>query len=154
MSGIAEKFGVSLNALIAANPQIKNPDLIYTGDVLSIPTKPSQVKKYTVVAGDTMSGIAAKFGVSLSALVAANPQIKNPDLIYAGQVLTIRPDTKIRLEKAAPGLPGGRPLCPLNKITAQRESSGRGPISPPDMPDSTGRAHLLMSRRFVFLLML
>ena len=89
MSGIAEKFGVSLNALIAANPQIKNPDLIYTGDVLSIPTKPSQVKKYTVVAGDTMSGIAAKFGVSLSALVAANPQIKNPDLIYAGQVLTI-----------------------------------------------------------------
>ena len=41
-------------------------------------------KTYTVKDGDTLSGIAAKYGVSLDALIAANPQIKNPNLIYAG----------------------------------------------------------------------
>ena len=44
---------------------------------------------YTVVSGDTLGGIAASYGVSLSALETANPQITNPDLIYAGNVLTI-----------------------------------------------------------------
>src|SRR5437763_11132543 len=44
---------------------------------------------YVVQQGDTLSGIAQKFGVSLSDLEAANPQITNPDLIFAGQVINI-----------------------------------------------------------------
>lgn len=40
---------------------------------------------YTVQSGDTLSGIAASNGVSLSALEADNPQIGNPDLIYVGE---------------------------------------------------------------------
>jgi GH24 family phage-related lysozyme (muramidase)/nucleoid-associated protein YgaU len=43
---------------------------------------------YSVVRGDTMSGIAAHFGVSLAALEAANPKI-NPNRIYPGDRLTI-----------------------------------------------------------------
>ncbi len=43
---------------------------------------------YTVQSGDTLSGIAARFGVSLSALEAANPQV-NPNLIYPGDRLAI-----------------------------------------------------------------
>lgn len=39
--------------------------------------------------GDTMSGIAASHGVSLSSLEAANPQIANPNLIYTGQSLNL-----------------------------------------------------------------
>lgn len=44
---------------------------------------------HAVKDGDTLSGIAAKYGVSLDALIAANPQIKNPNLIYAGDKVTI-----------------------------------------------------------------
>ncbi len=44
---------------------------------------------YVVKSGDTLSGIAAKYGVELDALIAANPQIKNPDLIYVGDKVTI-----------------------------------------------------------------
>ncbi|WP_353374104.1 LysM peptidoglycan-binding domain-containing protein [Mycobacterium sp.] len=40
-------------------------------------------------AGDTLSGIAERFGVSLGAPEAANPQITNPDLILPGQVIRI-----------------------------------------------------------------
>src|SRR5436305_10017814 len=44
---------------------------------------------YVVQQGDTLSGIAQEFGVSLSDLEAANPQITNPDLIFPGQVINI-----------------------------------------------------------------
>ena len=40
---------------------------------------------YTVRKGDTLWGIAQRYGVSLTALIAANPQIKNPNLIYPGE---------------------------------------------------------------------
>jgi len=53
------------------------------------PPPSSNPKTYTVKSGDTMSGIAAKFGISLAALENANPQIKNPNLIYPGEVLNI-----------------------------------------------------------------
>src|SRR5271157_2649588 len=87
LSGIAQNFGVSLQALQAANPQITNPDLIFPGQVINIPgTIPPPGTTYVVQPGDTLSGIAQYFGVSLQALEAANPQITNPDLIFPGQV--------------------------------------------------------------------
>jgi spore coat assembly protein SafA len=44
---------------------------------------------YTVQPGDTMFLIAQKFGLDLDALIAANRQITNPDLIYPGQVINV-----------------------------------------------------------------
>lgn len=44
---------------------------------------------YRVEHGDTLSEIAARRGVSLRALQAANPQIDNPDLIYPGDQLNV-----------------------------------------------------------------
>lgn len=40
---------------------------------------------YTVRRGDTLWGIARENGMSLTALIALNPQIKNPNLILAGE---------------------------------------------------------------------
>ena len=53
--------------------------------------KPTATKKqtvYTVVKGDTLWGIAQKYKTTVDALVKAN-NIKNPDLIYAGQKVKI-----------------------------------------------------------------
>ena len=44
---------------------------------------------YAVVSGDTLWDIAQAKGVSLDALIAANPQIANPDLIFPGDRITI-----------------------------------------------------------------
>jgi|LFRM01.1.fsa_nt_gb spore coat assembly protein SafA len=99
MFSIAQRFGVSLDALIAANPQITNPNLIFPCDVLCVPGQPTGrvpascppgfQGRYTVVAGDTMFSIAQRFGVSLDALIAANPHITNPNLIFPGDVLCV-----------------------------------------------------------------
>jgi len=102
LSAIAAAHGVSLQALEAANPQITNPNLIYAGQTIKIPGSgggsaaapastgsSSAGSNYTVKSGDSLSGIAAAHGVSLQALEAANPQITNPNLIYAGQTIKI-----------------------------------------------------------------
>ena len=98
---IAQRFGVSLNALIAANPHISNPNLIFPGDVLCVPgglvtaavvsgqLSAGLPRPLHGPAGDTMFLIAQRFGVSLNALIAANPQISNPNLICPGDVLCV-----------------------------------------------------------------
>ena len=44
---------------------------------------------HKVKSGDTMWKIAVKYQTGLSEIVSANPQIKNPALIYPGQTITI-----------------------------------------------------------------
>ncbi len=49
-----------------------------------------RVTEVVVEQGDTMSGIAAQFGVDLGALIASNADtVPNPDQIYPGQVLRL-----------------------------------------------------------------
>ncbi|MFK7995026.1 MAG: LysM peptidoglycan-binding domain-containing protein [Granulosicoccus sp.] len=84
LSKLARDHGVNIESIIAANPQIANPDLIYPGDIVNIPSSP----QYTVSQGDTLSALANRFGTSVDVLVSAN-NITNPDLIYPGDVLNI-----------------------------------------------------------------
>lgn len=89
---ISQRTGVPLNVLIFANPQITNPDLIFPGQIICIPASyPARCtgQLYTVKSGDTLFYIARRMGVSLNDLIAANPQIANPDLIYPGQIICI-----------------------------------------------------------------
>jgi LysM repeat protein len=99
LSRIAARFGVSFSALLAANG-ITNPNLIRIGQTLVIPGGGSGVNAsggaYVVQPGDNLARIAQRFGVSFSALVAAN-KITNPNLIRVGQTLVI---------------PGGNPGAP------------------------------------------
>ena len=44
---------------------------------------------HTVVKGDTMWKLSVKYQVGTSEIIAANPQVANPDLIYPGQILNI-----------------------------------------------------------------
>jgi putative chitinase len=46
-------------------------------------------QSYTVKKGDTLSGIAVKAGTTVKDIVAANPEITNPDRILAGQKIEV-----------------------------------------------------------------
>ncbi|MDD3653885.1 MAG: LysM peptidoglycan-binding domain-containing protein [Desulfotomaculaceae bacterium] len=65
---------------------------------------------YTIRAGDTLFLIAQRNGISLNDLIAANPQIKDPDLIYPGQVITI---PEAPAQPVAPEIPGKPPAEPV-----------------------------------------
>ena len=92
LSGIAQRFGIDYMSITAANG-IADPNVIYAGQVLSVPTSGSSSSgnnggSYTVVSGDTLSGIGAKLGVDWTAIATANG-ISSPYTIYPGQVLSI-----------------------------------------------------------------
>ncbi len=82
---IAQGQGMSLKALLAANPQIKNPDRIHVGDTISWP----KAAEYTVKAGDTLSEIAQASNHRLSDLLRANPEITKPNQISTGQTIDL-----------------------------------------------------------------
>lgn len=94
LSGIAAQHGVSLDALIRANPQISNPNLIRPGEEVRIPaggggdSPASAPQTYTVQRGDTLSEIGERFGVDWRILAQVNG-LSNPNLILPGQQLRI-----------------------------------------------------------------
>ena len=106
LSGIAYKYGVTVSQLQQWN-NISNPNLIYTGQVLKIyqmsegqasgknrtsSSSNSSYTTYTVQAGNTLSGIAYRYGVTVSQLQQWN-NIPNPNQIYIGQILNIYTNT-------------------------------------------------------------
>ena len=106
LNSIAMHYGVSVNALMQANPQIKNPNVIYAGSKIYIPcgmpvhpgypAHPSYPghpgmggmcrHMHYVQYGQTLSQIAYQYHVPPYKLMHANG-LHNPDLIYAGTYL-------------------------------------------------------------------
>ena len=64
--------------------------LIVVKGVAPQPKPEPQKEYYTVQAGDTLWGISQIYGISLNQIIALNPQIPNPDLIYAGQKVRVK----------------------------------------------------------------
>lgn len=81
---IADEHGVSLAELLEVNT-IPNPNLIYPGQVITIPGKDLV---HVVARGDTLSTIAKRYGSSVSSIALAN-SLSNPDLIRVGQRLVV-----------------------------------------------------------------
>jgi LysM repeat protein len=116
LSKVAQRFGVTTQALMAANPGL-DPNRVYAGQVIVIPTAgapvptpstptsstpaaltpaasithgptPSGSFTYTVQREDGLYSIARKFGITVQALQTANPSVLQKP-IYPGQVLII-----------------------------------------------------------------
>lgn len=64
---------------------------IYPGQVLKVSetATATSTSKYTVQSGDTLYIISQKLNTSTSAILAANPHIVNPNVLYIGQVLNV-----------------------------------------------------------------
>ncbi len=93
---IANRYGTTINEITALN-NIKNPNLIYPGQILQVLTNSTNEGEetratgsinYTVKRGDTLSQIALAYGVSINHIVELN-NIENPNLIYPGEKLRI-----------------------------------------------------------------
>jgi len=120
LSGIAAALAVrgGWPALYAANRNVigPDPDVIRPGTVLVLPIQAAQTR-YTVRAGDTLSGIAAALAVrgGWPALYAANQRAigPNPDVIQPGTVLVLP----------------GRPAAAASSAAPARSPAPTGPSS-------------------------
>ena len=103
VSGIAKRYGLSTATVLALNG-LRTTSLIFPGQVLKLlsgsapaavaPTPiatapaPSATGSYTIAKGDTISRIAAKYGVTTQAMLTAN-SLSWSSIIYPGQKLVI-----------------------------------------------------------------
>lgn len=88
LSMIGVKLGVSWQSIANTN-SIHNPYIIYTGQVLTIPSGKGDIGTYyTVRSGDCLSTIAAKYGTSYQDIAILNG-ISYPYTIYPNQTLRV-----------------------------------------------------------------
>ncbi|MEF3405014.1 LysM peptidoglycan-binding domain-containing protein [Agromyces sp. CCNWLW203] len=119
VSGIAERYGVATADILALNG-LGWSSLIFPGQRLALPgggtaaapTAPvpvaAELPRHTVVAGDTMSGIAAAHGVALDQMLSANG-LSRQSLIFPGQSIVLPP---AGADAAAPAPAAPAPVAP------------------------------------------
>lgn len=94
---LSKKYGITLEKLIDANPQLVDPNKLDIGAKIKIPTEPIPVPdgaapvihKHTVKQGDSLWKLSKAWGVSLKEMIDANPQLKNPNALLVGEVVNI-----------------------------------------------------------------
>lgn len=158
LSSIAARFGTSYQVLASAN-HIVDPNLIYAGQVLSIPGAGARYDSeqavssstaggtavggtYTVRAGDTLSSIAARFGTTFQSLASING-IANPNVIEVGQVL------RLSGPAVAPGRGAALAVAPIAASpTAESAPTAAAPsTSTVTAPAATGAAEAVAVAR-------
>ena len=94
---IAQRYGVTVEALLIANPTV-NPNALYIGQLICIPPRPTPPPPpstcptgtfaYTIVSGDTYYRLAIRYNTTIEAITAANPSV-NPNALQIGQIICI-----------------------------------------------------------------
>lgn len=110
---IAERYGVSVDAILSANDLTTS--LIRPGDVLRVPyvaavggpaepstRTPPGFAWYTLRDGETLSSVAGRFGLGVTALVGANPDISSLDRLPTGFELLIPPSAGMVVRLGSP----------------------------------------------------
>ncbi|MCC7117553.1 MAG: LysM peptidoglycan-binding domain-containing protein [Anaerolineales bacterium] len=121
-SSIAARCGTSVANIVSANPKVKEP--LKAGQSITVPganynsavTNPNASVDnstnygpvnysavYTVQVGDTFSSVAQRYGVSVNALWAANPNIWDINYLFVGQTLNVPSGTPAPALTATPG---------------------------------------------------
>jgi len=71
--------------------------------------KAIKAEKYKIKSGDTLSKIARDRGITVAQIMAANPQIKDKNKIFAGKSISI-PTAKVRAVSKTPSTPTKKPI--------------------------------------------
>jgi murein DD-endopeptidase MepM/ murein hydrolase activator NlpD len=102
LGAIAQRYGIGVEALSEANELAGN--LIRPGDVLHVPLQesrggllepapapPAGFRRHTLSAGETLSSVTQLYGITITALVGANPDLSSLDRLPVGVELLIPP---------------------------------------------------------------
>jgi len=86
---IARRYNLTVAQLLEANPNM-DPNRLMIGQQICIPVAPVPCTgfTYTVVAGDTLFTIAARYNTTIQAILAVNPGL-DPNRLFIGQQICI-----------------------------------------------------------------
>jgi hypothetical protein len=100
LSGVASRYAIPVSTVLALNPEIIDPSTIVVGQILYLGRDPFARLEacpdtvscwlYTVRPGDTLSTVAGRFGLTVQAILDANPAITDENAIFSGQVLRLK----------------------------------------------------------------
>lgn len=88
---LAQKFKVSVEAIVAANPGV-NPNALQIGQEVCIPVSTVTCpdgEVYVIQPGDNLFKLAKKYNISLEELLKLNPQITEPSKVSVGQNICV-----------------------------------------------------------------
>jgi LysM repeat protein len=89
LSSLARQYATTTAEIQALNTSLADPNYLTPGTTLSIrPNTAPAARTHRVTRGETLSSIARRYGVSVSALSQANG-LNDPNQLYAGQLLII-----------------------------------------------------------------
>ena len=78
--------------------------------------------------GQTLSGIAKQHGITLEVLLAANPDIKDPNRVQVGQKILVPSQSPAAAPAVAPASPADQPTSPGSpEVTGEANQSGADP---------------------------
>lgn len=112
---IADDYGLTIEKMMAANPVIRDPNLIYSGQVLILPVGrsegPASVRAgerifvwqrekdggrversdrlYLVRSGDSLKRVADSYGITVEKLLTVNPQLDDATMLLRGELIHI-----------------------------------------------------------------
>ena len=93
LAALARRYETTIAAWVAANPDLADPEHLAVGQVLRVPApapagQALPPRTHTVRRGESLYGIARRYGVEVDDIVRANG-LANPAQVAAGEVLVI-----------------------------------------------------------------
>ncbi|WP_245872881.1 peptidoglycan DD-metalloendopeptidase family protein [Deinococcus planocerae] len=128
---IARRAGVSVAALRAANPGLRDANNVQAGKTLTLPGRTVPESTHRVKSGENLTVIARRYGLSLAQLLRANPELD------AGRALWTGARVRIPARNVAAGPPASRPGNRTPGATV-RTASIRVDSTAPDTPTRNG----------------
>jgi N-acetylmuramoyl-L-alanine amidase len=142
LTAIASRYGTTVATLVRANDLPAHGNLVFAGRPLRVPggagsggdvARPGGASAtHTVVSGDTLWGIARRYGTTVPALAAANGRAPGASHIVVGEVLRIR-------AAASPDRPDE------TRVTAENTFAGR--TYPDDVVAAAARNREILAER-------
>lgn len=157
VSSIAQRFGISTASVLALNG-LSWKSTIFPGQVLALTTAPVKTTgtpaptttggRYSIVKGDTLSAIAARFGISTQSILDANG-LTWTSIVYPGQTIVIPGRVPAAVPAPAPvvGLAADVPIDPPASGTATASTAPADDLAPAASAPAVAVATMAIAER-------
>jgi LysM repeat protein len=151
LSELAARYHTTVAKLVQVNNLPGNGNLIIAGNLIKVPTghgttsRTSAPRTHRVVAGDTLSGIAHRYGVTMSAIARAN-HLSSYNIVRLGATLRIPGTTRTSPQRSSPS--GGNTFAGRTYASSivRAAARNRATLARRGVPSRTSMRNIIAAR--------